>query len=95
MAQARLAASALRKLLAAHGVTPPVRPVVIFPGWYVNGRPTGADGVWVLNQKAFPKWLQREPHYLSETEVAEIERKLRLTFERAPQLNRRVNSTPE
>jgi hypothetical protein len=44
-----------------------VRPAVVFPGWWVekcNG--AKASPVWVLNEKALPKFVEHEPVVLSE-----------------------------
>jgi hypothetical protein len=44
-----------------------VRPAVVFPGWWVEGC-NGAKGspVWVLNEKALPKFVEHCPLVLSE-----------------------------
>jgi hypothetical protein len=36
-----------------------VRPVVVYPGWYVSDQPKDAQ-VWVLNPKALPAFLEHE-----------------------------------
>jgi hypothetical protein len=36
-----------------------VRPVVLFPGWFVEGKSSGA-AVWVLNPEAFIGWVKKE-----------------------------------
>ncbi len=43
-----------------------VRPVVVFPGWYVE-QPGSLkrEDVWVLNPKMLGGWLDREPRILS------------------------------
>ncbi|MBP1741591.1 MAG: hypothetical protein H6Q48_3884, partial [Deltaproteobacteria bacterium] len=41
-----------------------VRPVVIYPGWYVSDQPKGAE-VWVLNPKALPAFLEHERSTIS------------------------------
>jgi hypothetical protein len=41
----------------------PIRPVVVFPGWYVNSTATMAaksKGVWLLNPKALPEFISAE-----------------------------------
>lgn len=43
-----------------------VRPVVVFPEWYVERiGPRSIQDVWVLNPKALDKFLDHEPHVLS------------------------------
>ena len=50
-----------------------VRPVVFFPGWFVERTPGAKHtNTWVLEPKAFGGFLRNEPLTLSNTEVAEI-----------------------
>jgi len=46
----------------------PIRPVVLFPGWYVDKVKT-TDDVWVLNPKALPVFVKNEPIKLKDEEV--------------------------
>lgn len=48
----------------------PVRPVLVFPGWYVNpvSEHHGAR-VWVLNPKALPAFIANEPKAVSEDDL--------------------------
>lgn len=50
-----------------------VRPVVVYPGWFINPLPKGmrAD-VWVLNPKALPAYLENERNHLGNDEVSSI-----------------------
>jgi hypothetical protein len=45
-----------------------VRPVVVYPGWYVSDQPRGAE-VWVLNPKALPSFLEHENLTMSPEDV--------------------------
>jgi hypothetical protein len=45
-----------------------VRPVVIYPGWYVSDQPKGAE-VWVLNPKALPAFLEHERSTMTPEDV--------------------------
>ncbi|MEJ2725530.1 MAG: nuclease-related domain-containing protein [Deltaproteobacteria bacterium] len=45
-----------------------VRPVVLYPGWFVNEQPKGAK-VWVLNPKALPGFLEHESETMSPDDV--------------------------
>lgn len=47
-----------------------VRPVVLFPGWFVDPPPGGMGRVWVLNPKAFPSFLEHEKSRLSAEDVS-------------------------
>jgi hypothetical protein len=55
-ANARWVADALR---ASTGKAYPVRPVVLFPGWFVEPCPRSSD-VWVLEPKALPSFIENE-----------------------------------
>lgn len=46
-----------------------VRPVVLFPGWFISKQPKGAE-VWVLEPKALPSFLEHENETLSSDEVS-------------------------
>ena len=46
-----------------------MRPVVLFPGWYITRQPRDAR-VWVLNPKAFRSFLKNEAIKLSREEIA-------------------------
>ena len=41
-----------------------VRPVILFPGWYIER--SGNSEVWVLNPKALPAFLEKQSPILSE-----------------------------
>jgi hypothetical protein len=45
-----------------------VRPVVLYPGWYVNKQPKNAE-VWVLNPKALPSFLEHDRTMMSPEDV--------------------------
>lgn len=62
--QARAQASWIREFLKSSlGRTFPVRPVVVFLGWFVKGTPSCSD-VWVLNEKSLPAFIENEPAIL-------------------------------
>jgi len=45
-----------------------IRPVIVFPGWFVE--PSSQDThVWVLNPKALPSFIQKEPISISESDL--------------------------
>ena len=53
-----------------------VRPVVLYPGWFVSRMTQGAE-VWVLNHKAFPAFLDKERKTsLSDVDIKAIKRLL-------------------
>lgn len=45
-----------------------VRPVVLFPGWFVEPFPKGSS-VWVLNPQALPSFIQHEPTRINESDL--------------------------
>jgi Nuclease-related domain len=70
VAQAKAVADHLRNLLKRmtdREVT--VRPVVLFPGWWVNQK-TRNPWVWVLNPKALRSFLANESEKLSREDIA-------------------------
>jgi len=72
VAQARACASRLREILLEHsGKAVFVRPVVIFPNWFVEG-PNRKVETWVLNENAFLKFLEREPNVLETSESFQL-----------------------
>ena len=73
VAQAMRSADHLKKILEqATGLKiPPVRPVVLFPGWYVKEQRKGTR-VWVLNPKVLPSFIEQEPQILSDEEIKQL-----------------------
>jgi hypothetical protein len=46
-----------------------VRGVVVFPGWFVEQR-SPRSAVWVLEPKALPGFIEKEPSTLAQADVA-------------------------
>lgn len=68
--QAKAQASWIKKLLnEGVGRAPFVRPVVVFPGWYVVNAKGAFNEIWVLEPKALPAFLANEPERLSASDV--------------------------
>jgi hypothetical protein len=80
LVQARAQATWVRRTLEdLTGQSYPVRPVVAFPGWYVERTPSAAEAnVWVLEPKELRGWLSREHHVLPRHAVALIRSRLKL-----------------
>ena len=55
-------------LLASTGKRFAVRPVVVFPDWFVNPSPKGT-AAWVLNPKVLPAFIRYEPVTISEDDL--------------------------
>jgi hypothetical protein len=48
-----------------------VRPVVVYPGWFVESSLEGRSAsVWVLELKALAKWIENEPTSIDDTDVS-------------------------
>jgi hypothetical protein len=68
--QAKAQAAWLRQLLAeSTGRQLSVRPVVVFPGWFVEQTAGSTREIWVLEPKALPKFLEHEPAVLAPEDV--------------------------
>lgn len=69
IAQGKAQASWIRSLLQeSTGKTPPVWPVIVFPGWFVRNSGQHREA-WVLEPKALPSFLTNEPARVSSEDV--------------------------
>jgi hypothetical protein len=68
--QSKAQASWLKALLLeSTGKSMDVRPVIVFPGWFVANSTGTFKDVWVLEPKALPTFLDNEPNRLSREDV--------------------------
>lgn len=68
--QAKVQAGWLRELLSeSTGQKYDVRPVIVYPGWFVENRSPGKKTIWVLNPKGLPGFLDHEPVQLTSEEA--------------------------
>lgn len=68
--QARAQATWLKSLLTeSTGRTMDVFPVVVFPGWYIEQSEETLRSIWILEPKALPKFLDKEPQRLDPEDV--------------------------
>ncbi len=68
--QARAQSSWLSTLLEeTTGKRIDVRPVIVFPGWYIESEQGASRGIWVLNPKALPKFLDASEKTLSQSDI--------------------------
>ncbi|MHB8495500.1 MAG: nuclease-related domain-containing protein [Casimicrobiaceae bacterium] len=68
--QARAQASWVRQvLLESTGRKFEVRPVIVFPGWFIEQTEGSKREIWVLNPKALPDFIGHEPRKLSDEDV--------------------------
>ena len=57
-------------LLQTTGKKFSIKPVILFPGWYVESTDKGRkSSVWVLNPKAFPHFLENQPNLISKEDM--------------------------
>lgn len=68
--QARAQAKWIKDLLSeSTGRVFPVRPVILFPGWFVEPARGAYKEMWVLNPKALPEFLKNEKVLLAPEDV--------------------------
>ena len=68
--QAKAQASWLRALLLeSTGKKVDVRPVIVFPGWFVVNSVGSLRDIWVLEPKALPTFLNNEPSRMTPEDV--------------------------
>lgn len=69
--QALACAANLRQILRdSTGKIFDVRPVVVFPGWFIQDNRKVRVPVWVLEPKALPAWIQREPVTIATADIS-------------------------
>jgi len=69
--QAKAEAAWVRRLLAeSTGKDFTVRPVVVFPGWYVEGPKNEEPLVWVLEPKMLGPRLRNQPTFLKKEDIS-------------------------
>ena len=56
-------------LLESTGKKMDVRPVIVFPGWFVVNSSDSFRDIWVLEPKALPTFLNNEPNRLSREDI--------------------------
>ena len=67
--QVRASTKWLQDLLKeSTGIQFPIRPVILFPGWWTEPMKRGQN-VWILNPKSLPKFISNEPIAIKETDV--------------------------
>ena len=68
--QSKAQASWLKALLLeSTGKSMDVRPVIVFPGWFVTNSTGTFKDIWVLEPKALPTFLDNEPSRLSREDI--------------------------
>ena len=70
LVQARAQADWSKHILQeSTGKSYPVKPVIVFPGWFIKGTGGKKSNLWVLNPKALPSFLEKEPIRLTAEDV--------------------------
>jgi hypothetical protein len=55
---------------ATTGKTFAIKPVILFPGWYVESSEKGKkSGTWVLNPKSLPSFINNQPDMISQEDT--------------------------
>jgi len=76
-----------KQVVKLTGIKLTVKPVVVFPGWYVENRSKRND-VWVLEPKALPTFIGNSPKTLTEENVRlisnHLSRYIRTTYDENP-----------
>ena len=68
--QSKAQAAWLRRLLAeSTGKQFSVRPVILFPGWFIEQSDRSTRELWVLEPRALPAFLEQAPNVLSAEDV--------------------------
>lgn len=76
--QAKAQTTWLKRLLKeSTGKDLPVKPVVLFPGWYIKDSRQNRRDLWVLEPKALPTWLGNETTVMAPDEIAMASQHLR------------------
>lgn len=71
--QARAQAGWLNALLKeSTGQACSVKPVIVFPGWYVENSNKVKSSIWVLNPKGLPTYLKNTPAQLKPDQVSQL-----------------------
>ncbi|MDP2325469.1 MAG: nuclease-related domain-containing protein, partial [Gammaproteobacteria bacterium] len=70
--QAKAQASWLRQHFEQAGLNASVKPVVVFPGWFVESGLHDSTGVWVLEPKGFAKILFKQSDKLTTEECGAL-----------------------
>ena len=70
LVQAKAQAGELRFLMEEYSCTNvPIQPVVVFPGWFIQCTERTPGEVWVLEPKAFLKWIEKVPTALAPDQI--------------------------
>ena len=68
------------------GLKVSVKPIVVFPGWYIENHQNNKDEVWVLEPKALPTYIENSPKLISADNVRlisnHLSRYIRTTYDK-------------
>ena len=69
--QAKAISTEIKEILkSSTGKDYSIRPVVLFPGWYIEPKNANSNkDVWVLNPKALPAFIENQPIKLTQEDV--------------------------
>ncbi len=86
VAQVTRAAMSVAEIVKTVEAKCPVRPVVLYPGWFVTGTPLKADGAWVLNENLFVMKIGDAAEVLNDAAVGRIHHQLAILLEKPARL---------
>ena len=79
--QAKAQSNTIRQLFEDHvGGHYSVQPVVVFPGWYIEGEGHKENNIWVLEPRAFLKWVHNTPKKLTDQQIKNLKHVLLVEF---------------
>ena len=75
------------KVFNLTGIKTTVKPVIVFPGWYIENRIKRSD-IWILEPKALPTYIANSPKILPQDKVKlisnHISNYIRTTYNKEP-----------
>ncbi|MEI6336416.1 MAG: nuclease-related domain-containing protein [Methylococcaceae bacterium] len=75
-----------KQIATITGLKVSVKPVVVFPGWYIENHQNNKDELWVLEPKALPTYIENSPKIISEDNVRlisnHLSRFIRTTYDK-------------
>jgi hypothetical protein len=75
-----------KQIATLTGVKVSVKPVVVFPGWYIENHQHNKEELWVLEPKALPTYIENSPKLISEDNVRlisnHLSRFIRTTYDK-------------
>jgi hypothetical protein len=75
-----------RQIATITGLKVSVKPIVVFPGWYIDNHQHNKNELWVLEPKALPTYIENSPIQITEDNVRlisnHLSRFIRTTYDK-------------